>query len=40
MKKLLLTITILAFAVGCKSLRKNTDGATDGGVRSETTASG
>lgn len=40
MKKLLLTITILAFAVGCKSLRKNTDGATDGGIRSETTANG
>jgi peptidoglycan-associated lipoprotein len=40
MKKLLLTIAVLAFAVGCKSLRKNTDGAGDSGIRSETTASG
>jgi peptidoglycan-associated lipoprotein len=40
MKKLLLTITVLAFAVGCKSLRKNTDGAGDSNIRSETTASG
>lgn len=42
MKKLILVITVLAFAVGCKSLRKNTDGTGSGDstVRSETTASG
>ena len=46
MKKIVFTITVLAFAVGCKSLRSKTDGAgsgtgvNDSTVRSETTANG
>jgi peptidoglycan-associated lipoprotein len=48
MKKIALALMILTFAVGCKSLRKNSDGSTgdsgsgntDSTVKSETTASG
>ncbi len=42
MKKIVFTIAILAFAVGCKSLRGKSDGAGagDSGVKTETTASG
>ncbi len=46
MKKLLIAITIMSFAVGCKSLRSKSDGAgsgvggTDSTIKSETTANG
>lgn len=42
MKKILLLALSLTIVTSCKSLRKNTDGSGsgDGGVRSETTASG
>jgi len=44
MKKITLVISILIFAVGCKSLRSKSDGTgagnSDNGIKSETTANG